>query len=324
MLRHFDNFVVCCVHPGALPPLRPVFLIYILYIKILTAVPFFQADPTKVESVQDVLARAAAKGLLGAIIPEPSKTGKREKDRKDGEDSFTSKPSSSLGQGRKTGNELENGQEPVAPEVKEEGSEDEKKKVQTRKKRRGLQGSKRKVKRRTKQSTAVSKHPPKDRRRKQKKVHQSHHRRHLTESKKRKIPRLKVALISHAKPSSHLSSITTLAHKLSENAANQHTAVFSGNSPAPAPPAPHPTARQRENPEPGRADKTLKGVKAGSTLRTRAQVVGLKTEVVTQVRSKAAEFVLPPISFTPYSSLSSKSDTFPSQHRSQASKSQFV
>ncbi|KAM4603369.1 putative methyltransferase NSUN7 [Polymixia lowei] len=41
-----------------------------------------EADPAKVETVQDVLARAAAKGLLGGILEDRSKPGKNGKHRK--------------------------------------------------------------------------------------------------------------------------------------------------------------------------------------------------------------------------------------------------
>ncbi|KAA8594824.1 hypothetical protein FQN60_011959, partial [Etheostoma spectabile] len=78
-----------------------------------------QADPTKVETVHDVLARAAAKGLLGGIIPEQSKNTKKGKSKKNRLASPSSKPSSPSSQERQTG-ELVNGEDPVAPSEHEE------------------------------------------------------------------------------------------------------------------------------------------------------------------------------------------------------------
>lgn len=298
----------------------------------------FQADPTKVETVQDVLARAAAKGLLGGIIPEQSKAGKKGKSRSRAV-SATSKPSSPSSQERQTGNELENGQDPVAAAEHEEGkgecSEDEKdedKGGKGGKKRGGLKGSKRKVKRRPKQTTTVSKHQDKGHKKNptKRKVSQSHHKRRLTKSKPRRIPRLTLTLISSAKPSSHLSSITALAHKLSENAAvkSQQTTGFSNSSPAcPAPPAPRAASKQaqRQNTEPERAEKTLKdSIQPGSPFKARAKVVRPKTEVVTQDVSKPADFVLPPISFSSHSSLSSRSGSSLPQRPPGGSNSQLV
>lgn len=296
----------------------------------------FQADPTKVETVQDVLARAAAKGLLGGIIPEQSKTGKRRKHGKNRVVSATSNPSSPSSQDRQTGNEIGNGQDPVTLTKHEKGkgecSEDEKEKEkggEGGKKRRGLRGRKSKVKRRPKQTnrtTTVSNLQLKDHKRKpaKRKVNQSHHKRHPTKSKQRRIPRLMLTLISSTKPSSHLSSITALAHKLSENAANkaQQTAVFS--NPSLAPLTPHAASKQvqRQNIEPERAERTRKGTtKALSPIKARAKVVMSKTEGATQDMSKAADFVLPPISFHSHSSLRSRNGSSRSQR---LSNSQFV
>lgn len=285
----------------------------------------FQADPTRVETVQDVLARAAAKGLLGGIIPEQSKTGKRRKHGKNHVAPATSKPSSPSSQERQTGNEIENGQDPITPTEHEEGkgerSEDEKEKKGReggkKKKRRGLRGRKPRCKRRPKQTnrtTTVSKLQLKDHERKPAKTksNQSHYKR----QRRRRIPRLTLTLMSSAKPSSHLSSITALAHKLSENAANkaQQTAVFS--NPSLAPLTPHAASKQvqRHNIEPERAEKTRKGTtKAVSPFKARAKVVMPKTEVVMQDASKTAHFVLPPISLPSHSSIRSRSGSSRSQ-----------
>nr|XP_019955866.1 PREDICTED: putative methyltransferase NSUN7 [Paralichthys olivaceus] len=83
-----------------------------------------QADPTKVETVQDVLARAAAKGLLGGILPEQLKTGKKGKSRKNRE--------SPSGQERQEGSE----RDPLAPSEPEQEKDDKQqpKKKPTKKK----------------------------------------------------------------------------------------------------------------------------------------------------------------------------------------------
>ncbi|XP_073321031.1 putative methyltransferase NSUN7 [Pagrus major] len=275
-----------------------------------------QADPTKVETVQDVLARAAAKGLLGGIISEQPKTVKKGKGNKNRGASASSRPSSPSSQERQTGRELVNGQDPASEheekngecgdEVKEEG-----------KKKKGLKGSKRKVKRRPKQSnraTAVSK------------PHKKKPTKRRVKTKPRRIPRLTLTLMSSAKPSNHLSPITALAHKLSDNTSikSQQT-VFSTRSPAsPAPPTPHAASKQakRQNTEPERAEKSLKdAAKPESQFRTKSMMFRPKTEVVTQNMSKTADFVLPPISFPSPSSLSSRSGSSHSQRLSRASSS---
>ncbi|XP_044046980.1 putative methyltransferase NSUN7 isoform X2 [Siniperca chuatsi] len=290
-----------------------------------------QADPTKVETVQDVLARAAAKGLLGGLIPEQSNTSKKGKSRKNRVASASSKPSSPSNQERQTGREFVNGQDPVESseheEKKGECSEDEKE-GKGGKKRRGLKGCKRKVKRRTNRTTTVSKHHPKSHKKKptKRKVNQSHQKSRLTKSKPRRIPRLTLTLISSAKPSNHLSPITALAHKLSDNPTIQsQQTVFSTPSPAcPAPPTPHAASKQvqRQNTEPEGAEKTLKdAAQPESPFKARGKVVRPKTEVVTQVMSKPSDFVLPPISFPSSSSLSNRGGSSLSQRPSRISAS---
>uniref|UniRef100_A0A3B4VPC1 SAM-dependent MTase RsmB/NOP-type domain-containing protein n=1 Tax=Seriola dumerili TaxID=41447 RepID=A0A3B4VPC1_SERDU len=107
-----------------------------------------QVREQTVETVQDVLARAAAKGLLGGIIPEQSKTGKRGKGRKNRVASATSKPSSPSGQETQTergkGDFKGSEEEEEYKKEEDEGGEEEKK-------GRGLKGRKRKLKLRPKQ-----------------------------------------------------------------------------------------------------------------------------------------------------------------------------
>ncbi|XP_031141612.2 putative methyltransferase NSUN7 [Sander lucioperca] len=304
-----------------------------------------QADPTKVETVHDVLARAAAKGLLGGIIPEQSKTTKKGKSKKNRPASPSSKPLFPSSQERQTGRELVNGEDPAALSEHEEkkgecGEEGEEEKEEDKEgkggnKTRGLKGSKPKVKRRPKQTnrtTTVSKHYPKSHKKKstKRKVNQSHLKRRLTKSKPRRIPRLTLTLMSSAKPSSHLSPITALAHKLSKNATitSQQT-VFSTFSPAsPAPPAaPHAASKQvqKHNTEPEITAKTIKdGAKPESQFKARGKVVRPKIEVVTEDVLKPADFVLPPISSPSPSSVSSRSGSSLCQRPSRTSHSQLA
>ncbi|KAI3353199.1 hypothetical protein L3Q82_019756, partial [Scortum barcoo] len=295
-----------------------------------------KADPTKVETVQDVLARAAAKGLLGGIIPEQPKANKKGKSRKNRAASAASKPSSPSGQERLTGGELVSGQDPAAPsendEKKGKCGEEEKegdKGGKGGKIRPGIKGYKRKVKRRPKQTNraaTVPKHHSKSHKKKAGKVNQPHHKRRLT--KRRRIPRLTLTLMSSAKPSSHLSPITALAHKLSDNPAirPQQTSVFSAAPPSRlGPPTPPDAAYKQAQTEPDRAERTLKGAaKPEGPFQRRGKVAGPKKEAATQDASKPADFVLPPISFPSSGSLSCRSGNSVSQHLSRTSHSQLA
>ena len=280
-------------------PQRPVVLMCCIFTSKLPLL--FQADPTKVETVQDVLARAAAKGLLGGVISEQPKNVKKGKGNKNRGASAGSRPSSPSSQERHDPHEEKNSE--CDEEVKEGG---QKKK-----------GRKRKVKQRPKQSnkaTTVSK------------PHKKKPTKRRVKTKPRRIPRLTLTLMSSAKPSNRLSPITALAHKLRDNTSikSQQT-VFSTRAPvSPAPPTPHAASKQvkRQNPEPERAEKTLKdATKPESQMKPESKTVRAKTEVVTQNRSKAADSVLPPISFPSPRSLSSRSGSSHSQRLSRASSS---
>ncbi|XP_051801353.1 putative methyltransferase NSUN7 [Acanthochromis polyacanthus] len=288
-----------------------------------------QADPTKVETVQDVLARAAAKGLLGGIIPEQSKTGRKRKVKKNRAASATSKSSSPSGE--ETGGEFVNGEDAVEPSEYEEGkggeefkdSEEQGEKVGDKEEEKGEKKRRRKrtVKRHpklTKKTPTASK--PKSHKLKttKRRENQSHLKRRQTKSKQRRIPRLTLTLISSAKPSNHLSPITALAHKLSVTPAikSQQTVLDSpppaGKHPPPAHrgPAPPHTASKRQNTQPERAAKT----EMNST-KPAKKAVRSETEAVKQ----AADFVLPPISLPSSSSKRSKSGSSESQLPSRTS-----
>lgn len=258
-----------------------------------------QPDPTKVELVQDVLARAAAKGLLGGITPEEPKKGKKEKRKKDQEDPPDSQPSSPSSHDGETGNELEDGRDPGSAKGRDEKEgEDEPRKGKGGKKR-GAKGRKLKVKRRSKPSASASGRHLDNNRAAAKKKQQSRRRRHLGKKRARKIPRLTLTMMSSAKPSSCLSTITALAHKLSENVAieSQQMPEFSPRprafrpDPSPRLPAALPAATPRCNADAGRA---LKSPKAGTS---RSRATRIKAEAqVTQVGSEVTDLVLPPIS----------------------------
>ncbi|XP_050926588.1 putative methyltransferase NSUN7 [Lates calcarifer] len=260
-----------------------------------------QADPTKVETVQDVLARAAAKGLLGGIIPEPSKTGKKGKSRKNraGEDPDIAPSEEDKGEGDLKGSEEE---VEYKKEEDEEGKEE--------KKRRGIKGRKQKLKRRPKQTTrapAVSKHRPKSHKKKttKRKLNKRH----------RRIPRLTLTLMSSAKPSSHLSPITALAHKIS-------SPPSAGKHPPPAPPVASKQV-QRPNTKPeGRAEKTLKdAANPASPLKEARGGKVVRPE-------EAADSVLPPIPPSPSSgsvrTRSGRSQSSHSENMSASSSSIFL
>lgn len=341
-LAHFYRVVFCCIDLlGAMLPWRLIVLMCCIFTSNLKLLLLFQADPTKVETVQDVLARAAAKGLLGGIIPEQSKAGKKGKSKKNRAASATSKPSSPSSQERpaQTGSELESGQDPVAhsdyEEEKGEGdvkcsAEEEGEKNaednggKGEKKRRGLKGRKGKLKRRSKQTnriSTVSKLLPKSHKKKPRKKNQAHHKRRLqgpTKSKPRRIPRLTLTLISSAKPSTHLFPI------ISQDKSDSLTSAGKHPSPArPAPPlAPHTSSKQqvqKRNTEPERVEKSLKETaKPGSPLKGHMKVIRPKKQAATQEELKPAGFVLPPISSPTSSSLSSRSAASLSQPPSMA------
>lgn len=264
----------------------------------------FQADPTKVETVHDVLARAAAKGLLGGIIPEQSKSSKKGKSKKDCVASPTSKPPSPSSDERLIGSQLVSGQDPDAPSQigeKDEdlsSSEEEGKEEKTEE---ADKGHKRKIKRPSKQTHKSKKKATK------KKVKQSNHRKHQTKSKPRRIPRLTLTLMSSAKTSKHLSPITAIAHKLSDNStAQSQQPVFStpssaGEHPAAAPPAPNKHVR-RPKTQPEEREEKRKEAKLLNSSEARRKLIRPEDEAL-----KATDLVFPPISCPSYSSLHNKS-----------------
>ncbi|KAM3622583.1 uncharacterized protein V6R79_000679 [Siganus canaliculatus] len=267
-----------------------------------------QADPTKVETVQDVLARAAAKGLLGGIIPEPSKTGKKAKSKKNHAASATSRLSSPSSQEREPGEDV------VKGEGSEEDEKEDGKEGKGEKKRRGLKG---KVKRpRHSNKKGSKKKPTKG------SINKSHYKRRLTKSKPRRIPRLTLTLMSSTKASNHLSPITALAHKLSN-----HTAAKPQQQASPAGtalPTPSEASKKAKNQNPEPQKTPTDTTKPGRQAQARGRVVKLKTEVKTQDVSKPADLVLPPISVPSPSSASSRSGVSRLHRPAQRSTTQHV
>lgn len=266
--------------------------------KVLNWLCFIQTDPTKVESVQDVLARAAAKGLLGAIISEPSKTGKKKKSRKNRAASATSKPPSASCQFGEDGGESVNG--PDSEETSEyEDEEDEREltageesgaerkddKVKDEKKQRRR---KRNPKQSKKAATDTKSH-----KKRKKKGNQSQMKKKQVSNKPRRIPRLTLTLISSANPSHRLTPITALAHKISGTPVVKHQQAgprpppLSGKQSSPAQPASNET---QNSPHEGAARTVKNGAEAPT------QVRRPESEAGTQEVMKPADFILPPIS----------------------------
>lgn len=294
-----------------------------------------QADPTKVETVHDVLSRAAAKGLLGGMIPEQSKPAKKGKSKKSRAASAGSKPSRPSSQEGQMGSEVE--EEPVAAsereekrgehgEEREEGKEVDKE-GKRGKKARGLKGGKRKLKGQTSRTTEASKQNLKSRTTKstKTKVNQAHHKRRLPRSKPRRIPRLTLTLMSSAKPSNHLSPITALAHKLSNSPTvkSQQNDIRAPAPARPAPLAPYGASKQVQgrSTEPERAEGTRKDVvRPESPFKDRGKVFRPRKEDLV----KPADFVLPGISSPSSGSASSRSQSSSRRRPFRASHSQLA
>ncbi|KAF3687660.1 putative methyltransferase NSUN7 [Channa argus] len=280
-----------------------------------------QADPTKLETVHDVLARAAAKGLLGGIIHEQSKNVKKGKSRKNRVASAASKAPSPSREERQTGRELdpvaasersETGEGDIKPS--EEGEDHIKEECEKKEKN---AGHKRKVKRRTKQTPTVSKSHSKSHKKNptKKKVNQALKRgQKVKKSQPRQIPRLTLTLMSSAK---QLSPITAIAHKLIDNpmikskesVLNSPSPARKHISPAKSTPSTPQAAKEvkRRNTQTNSKKETLAdAAKAVSSFDTCEKVERPKNEVVTQ-KEKAAHFVLPPVPSPSPVSLHSKS-----------------
>ncbi|XP_077380742.1 putative methyltransferase NSUN7 [Festucalex cinctus] len=128
-----------------------------------------QADPTKVETVQEVLAKAAAEGLLDGLFPAKQKKSKSKK------------------------NPVRRSKEEDKGEGEVKGDEEGRHKKKRRK---------RKIK--PTHSKVVSKqHSTGHNMRKKKVTTHTHRKKRIVKSKARKIPRLTLALISSSKPFTH-------------------------------------------------------------------------------------------------------------------------
>uniref|UniRef100_A0AAV2LLZ5 Uncharacterized protein n=1 Tax=Knipowitschia caucasica TaxID=637954 RepID=A0AAV2LLZ5_KNICA len=167
-----------------------------------------EADPTKVETVQDVLARAAAKGLLGGILPEQSKLGKKGKGKKSQQ---AGSEQEAEGTGDAEDEELGDVEEGDRPDKssnvgkKKKAGKGHKGKASTRQSKSHSKGDKKKVKKRIQ-----------------------------GKRKPRRIPRLTLSLMSSAKASARLSLITPLVKKLKDNTAMITSSETSSGSSTPA------------------------------------------------------------------------------------------
>lgn len=294
----FPSLMSSCSSPDSFPPETCIY-IFKCWIPSsnLKMRLMLQADPTKVETVQDVLARAAAKGLLGGIVAPPSKKGKKGKRRK-------KQTGNESGNGQsEEGEEHEDGEEGCGEEDKEKG-----KRGKRRRKRRAVKGGKGKVSQLAKQagrSAAAPRHQDKEH--KKKKVNE---RRGPARSKPRKIPRLTLTLISSPKPSSPLSSITALAHRLSQNAAikSPQGAHLSDPSTIRPPPPDHRGAAKQVKKPSARVEKTLKD----ECKAARPSVA--ETAKASGGEPSLAACVLPPVTPPSRCSLSNSSGSSVSQH----------
>uniref|UniRef100_A0A3B4B2W8 Uncharacterized protein n=1 Tax=Periophthalmus magnuspinnatus TaxID=409849 RepID=A0A3B4B2W8_9GOBI len=177
------------------------------------------------ETVQDVLARAAAKGLLGGILPEQSKRSKKAKGKKS----------------QQAGSHSEQEADDEDDQGEEDEEENDKSGKVGKKKKKGGKGHKANSKSTKSQSKGGKKKV------KKKKVNQG-------KKKPRRIPRLTLSLMSSAKASARLSLITPLVKKLKDNAGLITTSseTSSGSStparklPPSAGPAPRTEAVQKQ------------------------------------------------------------------------------
>ncbi|XP_057700469.1 putative methyltransferase NSUN7 isoform X2 [Corythoichthys intestinalis] len=136
-----------------------------------------QADPTKVETVQEVLARAAAKGLLDRLFPGQEKVKKKKS---------KTNPMGNLDQD----------EDKVEGQGKKEGTEGGRKK-----------GLKKRLKRKIKPNhikVVPKQYSAGHKKRKKKATKQTHRKRRIIKRKTRKFPRLTLALISSSKPYQHI------------------------------------------------------------------------------------------------------------------------
>uniref|UniRef100_UPI003AAD1DC0 putative methyltransferase NSUN7 n=1 Tax=Centroberyx gerrardi TaxID=166262 RepID=UPI003AAD1DC0 len=322
-----------------------------------------EVDPTKVETVQDVLARAAAKGLLGGIVPsrDNSKTGKKGRRRKSRAPATAGKPSSPSSQER-TETDPATGEDPgsgdgVLPvalstleergegeyegsEEEEEGEEGDDEEVEGTKvgKRRGLKGSKAKPKRRPKQTRRtlmVSKVRPNRLRKKpaNRKVHlrpRGPAKRKPRDQLASLVPTLTPSPNPSHNSSHHSSPVTPHANTLTDDPptmiSQQHissTASPIGKPPSPDRPAP--PAPPAPHTASKRAEKTFKVVaKPGSPRKGAGKAVRPKEAAVMQEALKPVDFVLPPASSPTFSSLSSRSGGSVSLAPSRASPAQLT
>ncbi|KAK7929247.1 hypothetical protein WMY93_005642 [Mugilogobius chulae] len=249
-----------------------------------------QADPTKVETVQDVLARAAAKGLLGGILPEQSKPSKKGKGKKSQQADGHNEP------GAEGSGDAED-EEDLADEEDEEKNN---KSNKVGKKKKGGKGHKGKS-----NSKSLSKGSKK--KVKKKKVNQG-------KRKPRRIPRLTLSLMSSAKASARLSLITPLVKKLKDNKALITTSseTSSGSStpartqPLSAGPAPRTETSQKQL---GKITVDDKQVQSKVFPTVQGQIERGKSEGQANKAVKPLDSVAPLESLLSSSSISIKSET---------------
>ncbi|XP_076026411.1 putative methyltransferase NSUN7 [Genypterus blacodes] len=269
----------------------------------------------EVDSVQDVLARAAAKGLLFGIIPNQLKTSKKGRSKK----SDVNKRLSPCGQGTPAETERDGvgGEDPgcgflVTPSgcdeergkgsssEDEEGGKGDREGEDEERKLGRKRGGKRKVRRRRKQTdkTATVSRSPRKKPAK-KKVNTTHH---IRRKAKVKLPPLTKTL-------THTHTLSQQHCQDTADTENTHTTSKQTLS-CPVPWDPHKASNQAQ-------ECNTQIAQPGSPLKAGGKEA--RPKMRTQEVAKAADFVLPPICSPTPSSLSSRSVGSVSRPSSQAS-----
>ncbi|KAM3864872.1 putative methyltransferase NSUN7 [Diretmus argenteus] len=309
-----------------------------------------EADPTKEETVQDVLARAAAKGLLHGIIsdqPKPSKKERGRKSRKFATATTRSTSSSSQERSDHTGAELVTGQDAGSSDilpatlkmspleergevVEDQSSEGDEEDKDEGEKKRGLKGGKGRLKRRPRKTYRTFKvtrpHPDRPRKKPADKVKLPLRNRRPGGPSRSKSRGQSAPLTPSPTPSHHSSPTTPLAGTLTpDEEPVSATATLIGKHPSPIRPA-APTlhadskkALGQKTAMPEQGEKTFKDVaELGSP--NMGKGVRPKKEAVMQEVLTPVDLILPPISSHSFSSLSSSGSSL-SRQLSQASPS---
>ncbi|XP_056136483.1 putative methyltransferase NSUN7 [Lampris incognitus] len=302
-----------------------------------------EADPTKVETVQDVLARARAKGLLNGVMTDQSKTDKKARHGTKLLPAIADKsPSPSQGTGwarpsstkTRPVTEQDLGSSSVSRKVETEGSGegereklDEDNKGGKKEKRGGPRKKKGKTKqhpRSSKQTSRVSKHRPNQSRKKvtkrkgKCKSYSGHTLAAVGKMPKGQLPALSSTLTPSLTPLHHSFQMTPITDSLAADlptlASQQPTSGMA------TPRHPLPTCLTPSSVHVGPNSAHLRKSKQGGLQAVEKNLRGNRDEA-TRRRLRPADLVLPPISSPSSSSISSGSCVPSSLPPSQSSSS---